>query len=53
MSMGVLALRLGTLDSVACRPIDSSEQFVRHVSAKSPSNISPNPSEGRYKVSEI
>ena len=43
--MGVLAPRLRTLDGSACPPIDTSGNFQAHVSAESPLNTSPNPSE--------
>ena len=43
--MGVLAHRLQTLDVSARPPIDMSGNFPAHVSAESPSNTSPNPSE--------
>ena len=41
--MGVLAPRLHTLDVSACPPIDTSGNFLAHVSAESPLNISPQP----------
>ena len=50
--MGVLAPRLRMLDGVARPPLDMSGNFSVHVSAKSPSNIYPNPSEDIHKVSE-
>ena len=43
--MGVLAPRLHILDGSACPPIDTSGNFPSHVSAESPLNTSPNPSE--------
>ena len=42
--MGVVAHRLCTLDRSFAPPIDMSGNFLPHVSAESPSNISPNPS---------
>ena len=43
--MGVLAPRLRTLDGSARPPINMSGNFTAHVSAESPLNTSPNPSE--------
>ena len=51
-SMGVLAPRLRTLDGSARPPIDTSGNFPAHVSAESPSNISPDPSEVISEVSD-
>ena len=54
MPMGVLAHRLHTLDLWldARPPISMSGNFLVHMSAESPSNISPNPSEVIPEVSE-
>ena len=43
--MGVLAPHLRTLDVSARPPIDTSGNFLVHMSAESPLNTSPNPSE--------
>ena len=50
--MGVLAHRLRTLDRLLVHPISMSGNFLAYVSAESPSNISPNPSEVISEVSE-
>ena len=50
--MGVLAPHLRTLDGSALPPIDTTGNFSAHVSAESPSSISPNPSEVISEVSE-
>ena len=50
--MGVLAPVSVHARPSAQPPIDTSEKFPAHVSAESPSNISPNPSEVISKVSE-
>jgi hypothetical protein len=42
---GVLAPRLLTLDGSAHPPTDTSGNFPAHMSAESPLNTSPNPSE--------
>ena len=47
--MGVLAPRMRTLDVSARPPIDTSGNFPAHVSAGSPSNISPNPSYPKFQ----
>ena len=44
-SPGVLTPRMRRLYEVACPLIDTSGKFSTHVLAKSPSKISPNPSE--------
>ena len=49
--MGVLAHRLRTLDR-SLVPRQHERKFPAHVSAESPSNISPNPSEVISEVSE-
>ena len=41
--IGVLAMRMRTLDGVSRPPIDTSEFYFAHISAKSPSNISIQP----------
>ena len=51
--MGVLAPVLAHAGHSARTPIDTSRNFPAHVSAESPSNISPNPSEVIYEVSEL
>ena len=48
----VLAPHLRTLDGSTRPPIDRSGNFAAHMSAESPSNISPNPSEVISEVSE-
>ena len=50
--MGVLAPRSAHGRPSARPPIDLSGNFPAHVSAESPSNISPNNSEGISEVSE-
>ena len=50
--MGVLAPGSAHTRPSAQPPIDMSRNFPAHVSAKSPSNISPNPSEVISEVSE-
>ena len=50
--MGVLAPGSAHARPSAQPPIDVSENIPPHVSAESPSNISPNPSEVISKVSE-
>ena len=50
--MGVLAPRLRTLDVSARPPIDTSGNFMAHVSAESPLNIFPNLSEVISEVLE-
>ena len=51
--MGVLAPVSAHARHSAQPPIDTSGNFPAHVSAESPSNISPNPSEVISKVSEL
>ena len=51
--MGVLAPGSAHARPSALPPIDTSGNFPAHVSAKSPSNISPNLSEVISKVSEF
>ena len=50
--MGVLAPGSAHARPSARPPIDTSGNFPAHVSAESPSNISPNPSEVISEVSE-
>ena len=50
-SMGVLAPRSAEARTSAQPPINASRNFLEHVSAESPSNISPNPSEVIFEVS--
>ena len=50
--MGVLAQRLRTLDPSLVPPIDTSGNFPAHMSAESPLNTSPNPSEAISEVLE-
>ena len=50
--MGVLAPGSAHARPSARHPIDTSGNFPAHVSAESPSNISPNPSEVISKASE-
>ena len=50
--MGVLTPCWRTLDGVSRPPIDTSGHFLANMFAKSPSNISPNPSEVISKVSQ-
>ena len=50
--MGVLAPGSAYARPSARPPIETSGNFPAHVSAESPSNISPNPSEVISKVSE-
>ena len=52
MPMGVLAPRSAHARPTARHPIYISENFAAHLSAESPSNISPNPSEVISEVSE-
>ena len=50
--MGVLAPKSAHARPSAQPPIDTSGNFSAHVSAESPSNISPNPLEVISEVSE-
>ena len=50
--MGVLATGSAHARPSACPPINTSGNFLAHMSAESPSNISPNPSEVISEVSE-
>ena len=50
--MGVLVPGSAHARPSARTPIDTRENFPAHVSAESPSNISPNPSEVISEVSE-
>ena len=50
--MGILAPHLCTLDGLLIPPL-TQVNFPEHVSAKSPSNISPNPSEVICKFSSL
>ena len=50
--MGVLAPGFAHARPSARPPIDTSRNFPAHMSAESPSNISPNPSEVISEVSE-
>ena len=50
--MGVLAPGSAHARPSARPPIDTSGNFPAHMSAESPSNISPNPSEVISEVSE-
>ena len=50
--MGVLATGSAHARTSARTPIDTSGNFPAHLSAESPSNISPNPSEVISEVSE-
>ena len=51
--MGVLALGYAHARPSAQPPIDTSGNFPAHMSAESPSNISPNPSEVISEVLKI
>ena len=50
--MGVIIMGLCTLDPILSPPINLSGNIPAHMSAESPSNISPNPSKVISEVSK-